>query len=155
MVDVFSDTQLYRNLVKMKFMLCIFCHKKKGKKHEGRRLDGIWNLPWHLESTLALPSAPSTASSPPQGLMLLPGDTDHRAPWGPSIALSWRGQGVLQVCFIPPLMLCEGCSGADTHGRSLAEERWFCAEVESAKGKAVKGRGVQGPWFCLQDHGLP
>ena len=55
----------------------------------------------------------------------------------------------------PPLMLCEGCSGADTHGRSLAEERLFCAEVESAKGKAVKGRGVQGPWFCLQDHRLP
>lgn len=58
---------------------------------------------WHLESTLA-PCPPLSA------LRLLlttprsdaaPADTDHHAPGWPSVALSWRGQEVPRVCFVP------------------------------------------------------
>lgn len=60
----------------------------------------------------------------------------------PSVALSWRGQEVLRVCFVP-----RGSSVRDaraqTHTGGLLLRRGGL--VERANGKAVKGRGVQGP----------
>lgn len=76
--------------------------------------------------------------------MLLPGDTDHHAQWVAECCPALEREGGSPSLPHSLVIPCEGRSGTDIHGKSLAEEMGLCEWVESAKGKAVAGEASGG-----------